>query len=299
MMSYLPATIISLFMHGLLFAALIWGAQFAPAKTIKPPPQFIKASLVSIEAASKPKVTEPKKETPKEAQPKPPPKKVDLTKQRQEQERLKKLAAEQKKQAQAAAKKAEQEAKAKQAKLEREKAAKLAAEKAAQEKAEAEKAQEQLRLQAEQEREQKEEQERKRLIKEQQQQALLDDLARERSQLDAEIAAERVARQRVEDEDARQSGSAYIKKRVTDAWSRPPSARNNMVVELTIELIPTGEVINVNVSKSSGNAAFDRSATRAVNRVGAFPELRDMPRRLFDSEFRSFKLEFSPEDLRQ
>jgi len=299
MMTYLPATILSLLMHGLLFAALFWGAQFVPAKTIKPPPQFIKASLVSIEAASKPKVTEPKKETPKKAQPKPPPKKVDLTKQRQEQERLKKLAAEQKKKAQIAKAKAEQAAKVKQAKIASEKAAKLAAEKAAKEKAEAEKAQEQLRLQAEQERQEKEEQERKRLIKEQQQQDLLDDLAKERSQLDAEIAAERVARQSVEDEEAKQSYSALIQKRVTDAWSRPPSARNNMVVELTIELIPTGEVINVNVSNSSGNAAFDRSAVRAVNRVGAFAELREMPRRLFDSEFRSFKLKFSPEDLRQ
>lgn len=299
MTRYWPAVTISLLMHGALFAVLIWGAQFAPKKTLAPPPTFIKASLVSVEAASKPKVTQPKKETPKKAQPKPPPKKVDLTKQRQEQERLQKLAAEKKKKDQLAKQQAEQAAKEKQAKIERDKTAKLAAEKAAQEKAEEEarkKAeQEQLRLQAVQERK-KQEQDR---LRKEQQQALLDDIAKEKAQLDAEIAAERVVKQAAEDEEAKQSYSALIQKRITDAWSRPPSARKNMIVELTIELIPTGEVINVNVTDSSGNAAFDRSAVRAVNRVGGFPELREMSRRLFDAEFRSFKLNFSPEDLRQ
>lgn len=298
MIAYWPATILSVLMHGALFAVLIWGSQFAPKKELAPPPSFIKASLVSIEAASKPTVTKPVVEPKKEAPPKPPPKKVDLTKQRQEQERLQKLAAEKKRNDEIAKQKAEQAAKEKQIAIEREKAAKLAAEKAAEE-ARIKEEQEQLRLQAEQERQEQLERERQQERKAQEQQALLDSLAKEREQLDAELAAERVARQAAEDEVAKQSFSALIQKRVTDAWSRPPSARNNMVVELTIELIPTGEVINVNVSDSSGNAAFDRSAVRAVNRVGGFPELREMPRRLFDSEFRSFKLAFSPEDLRQ
>ena len=298
MMTYWPAIIISVLMHGILLVVLVWGSQFAPKKTIAPPPSFIKASLVSVEAASKPKATQVKKEIKKETVKKAPPKKVDLSKQRQEQERLQKLAAEKKKKDQIAKQKAEQAAKEKQAKIAKEKAAKLAAEKAAEE-AKIKEEQEQLRLQAEQERQEQLKQERERLRKEEEEQTLLASLAKEREQLDAEIAAERAARQAAEDEVAKQSYSALIQKRVTDAWSRPPSARNDMIVELAIELIPTGEVINVNVSDSSGNAAFDRSAVRAVNRVGSFPELREMPRRLFDAEFRSFKLNFSPEDLRQ
>jgi len=301
-MTYWPAIIISLTMHSALIAVLAWGWQFAPQKTVVPPPNFIKATLLAVEPTAKPKVTQPKKEIPQAAAPKPPPKKVDLTKQRQEQERLKKLAADKKKKDQLAKQKADQVAKEKQARIKRENEAKLAAEKAAQEAAEAaakqKEQQEQLRLQAEQERQRQEEQEQQRIRKEQQQ-ALLDDIAKEKAQIDAQVAAEQVARQAAEDEVAKQSYSDLIRKRITGAWSRPPSARNNMIVELTIELIPTGEVVNVNVTDSSGNAAYDRSAVRAVNRVGAFPELREMSRRLFDSEFRSFKLAFSPEDLRQ
>ena len=313
MVAYWPAVLLSLAMHSVLIAFLAFGWEFLPKKTITPRPNFIKASLVAIEQTSQPKVTE----KPKVAEPKaapPPPQRIDLTKQRQEQERLKKLAADKKRKDELAKQQAEkvaQQEKEKQARIAREKAEKLAAQKAAEEKAEQERIaqqqaeaeeqarkEEQERLRQEREREIVQERERERLRQEQQQ-ALLDDLSRERAELDAQLAAERQARQAAEDEVAKQSFSALIQKRVTDAWSRPPSARNNMIVELTIELIPTGEVINVNVTNSSNNSAFDRSAVRAVNRVGEFPEIREMPRRLFDAEFRSFKLNFSPEDLRQ
>ncbi|HCS26417.1 MAG TPA: protein TolA, partial [Spongiibacteraceae bacterium] len=56
-----------------------------------------------------------------------------------------------------------------------------------------------------------------------------------------------------------------IARAVTLAWSRPPSARNGMVVKLRIRLIPAnGEVVNVQIIESSGDSAFDRSAVRAV-----------------------------------
>lgn len=96
-----------------------------------------------------------------------------------------------------------------------------------------------------------------------------------------------------------QSYAALIRQRVERSWSRPPSARNGMRCELSIRLVPSGRVIDVQISGSSGDAAFDRSALKAVKKIESFPELQDMPIGLFDREFRNFKMVFQPEDLRQ
>ncbi|MBN49727.1 MAG: hypothetical protein CMN85_09310 [Spongiibacteraceae bacterium] len=91
-----------------------------------------------------------------------------------------------------------------------------------------------------------------------------------------------------------------IARAVTLAWSRPPSARNGMVVKLRIRLIPAnGEVVNVQIIESSGDSAFDRSAVRAVEKVGGFPELNNVEYRVFKQYFESFIFEFRPEDLRR
>jgi len=94
------------------------------------------------------------------------------------------------------------------------------------------------------------------------------------------------------------SYAALIQQTVVNYWSRPPSARNGMEALLAIQLIPTGEVVNVSVIKSSGNSAFDRSAINAVEKAGSFPELQKLPDREFEKTFRRFRLLFRPEDLR-
>ena len=94
------------------------------------------------------------------------------------------------------------------------------------------------------------------------------------------------------------SYAALIQQTVVNYWSRPPSARNGMEALLSIQLIPTGEVVSVSVIKSSGNSAFDRSAINAVEKAGSFPELQKLPGREFEKTFRRFRLLFRPEDLR-
>ena len=71
-----------------------------------------------------------------------------------------------------------------------------------------------------------------------------------------------------------------------------------MMAILSIQLVPTGEVVGVGVVESSGHAAFDRSAMTAVERAGRFPEVAKLDHRLFESNFRRFQLVFKPEDLR-
>jgi colicin import membrane protein len=100
------------------------------------------------------------------------------------------------------------------------------------------------------------------------------------------------------DEEVARSYTGVIKETIPLYWDRPPSARNNMEVTLLIQLVPTGEVVNVAISKSSGNEAFDRSAVNAVKKAERFPELQKMPPNVFEKHFRRFILVFRPEDLR-
>jgi colicin import membrane protein len=82
---------------------------------------------------------------------------------------------------------------------------------------------------------------------------------------------------------------------VKNNWSRPPSARNGMKALLLVELVPTGDVVNVTVVQSSGDAAFDRSAEAAVRSAGRLPVPPESD--VFERYFRRLSLLFQPEDL--
>tara|TARA_B110000240_G_scaffold192486_2_gene236717 strand:+ start:2356 stop:3018 length:663 start_codon:yes stop_codon:yes gene_type:complete len=94
------------------------------------------------------------------------------------------------------------------------------------------------------------------------------------------------------------SYSAYIMERIEANWNRPPSARRGMEVALIIQLVPTGQVINVTMVKSSGSEAFDRSAQQAVHKVGRFERLQQLDAQAFEKNFRKLRLVFRPDDLR-
>ena len=113
------------------------------------------------------------------------------------------------------------------------------------------------------------------------------------SLVDADIAASGAGEPSLRDVVA-----ATIRASVITRWTRPPSARNGMVSVLSIQLVPTGEVVGVSVLQSSGNTAFDRSAMTAVERTGRFPEVAKLDNRTFEANFRRFQLIFKPEDLR-
>ena len=101
-----------------------------------------------------------------------------------------------------------------------------------------------------------------------------------------------------EEVDAVQQVAGLMQVRITQNWRRPPSARNGMEVLLIISLVPTGEVVGISVSSSSGSTAFDRSAIAAVERVARFPEVTVLSISAFERYFRRFPLRFKPEDLR-
>ncbi len=87
-----------------------------------------------------------------------------------------------------------------------------------------------------------------------------------------------------------------IIRQIERQWSRPPSARRGMQTELLINLVPTGELVNITTVRSSGNEAFDRSAELAVRQAAPFRVPEDSA--LFEQRFRQLRLLFTPEDLR-
>ena len=91
-----------------------------------------------------------------------------------------------------------------------------------------------------------------------------------------------------------------IRRYVSEQWRRPPTARNGMVVEVQLSMLPTGQITDVVVTRSSGDPGFDQSAVQAVRNVGRIPEMQTLSRdnpAAFDRLYRQRLLRFKPEDL--
>lgn len=174
-------------------------------------------------------------------------------------------------------------------KAEAERQAKIAAEKQAEAKRlkdAKEKAEREQREKAERQRREKER------LEEQQRQKMLADLEKAKQEEEAALNEQRMA------EEA-QSFIDAISQKIENNWSRPPSARNGMTCELLIQLVPTGRVVSVSITKSSGNSAFDRSAEQAVKKAEVFPVVKQMSPDVFERYYRRLNLIFNPQDLRQ
>lgn len=207
--------------------------------------------------------------------------KADAAKKIAEEEARKKAAeaeAAKKKAAEEAKRKAEEEAKRKAAEAAKAKAAEEAKQKAAAEaarKAEADRAAQQ-----------------KREAEEARARALAELLADEAQYQQA--PADRVG------QNVAASYDDVIRRYVSEQWRRPPTARNGMVVEVRISMLPTGQITDVVVSRSSGDAGFDQSAVQAVRNVGRIPEMQQLSREdpaTFERMYRQRVLRFKPEDL--
>ena len=177
--------------------------------------------------------------------------------------------------------------KAKQAQLEKER-------KAAEEKARREAEQ---KRQQELERQKQAELERKRRAEEQAKQEA-ERRRRAEEAVQQAVAEEEARRREVEAGQMVQSISGLINQRITNAWIRPPSARNGMKTLLRINFLPNGEVADVQVLKGSGNTTFDKYAVDAVYKVGQIEELADLESYIFERNFRQVDLLFNPQDLR-
>src|SRR5690606_26050817 len=81
-----------------------------------------------------------------------------------------------------------------------------------------------------------------------------------------------------------------IQSAIERRWIEPPNVAPNTQATLRIRLLPTGEWVSVELVRSSGNAAFDRSALSAASAVSRYP----VPQGGLFEEFRVFELLFNP-----
>lgn len=124
----------------------------------------------------------------------------------------------------------------------------------------------------------------------------------------AMLEAEQVAlnKQREAAEAARQQAAAQAasQRLMSDAIGRisshvrrfvimPPDVMGNPQAEFDVSLIPTGEVLNVKLSRSSGNPAYDNAVERAIRKASPLPLPTDPS---LVGRFRELKLKFRPNE---
>ncbi|SDS71951.1 Cell division and transport-associated protein TolA [Halopseudomonas xinjiangensis] len=226
-------------------------------------------------------------------------------------ERQKQVAAARAEAEKTAKEKAEAEAK-RQADIARKRAEEEAKKKAAAAEAAKNKAAEEAKRKAAEEAKKKAAEDAKRKAAEQaKKEAEADRIAREKREQEqarakalSELLAEETQYQRAQaDQIGDEVAASYddvIRRYVSEQWRRPPTARNGMVVEVRISMLPTGQITDVVVTRSSGDAGFDQSAVQAVKNVGRIPEMQQLSREnpaTFDREYRNKLLRFRPEDL--
>jgi len=211
--------------------------------------------------------------------------------------------------------------KAKREKLAREKAAKEKAAKAAQEKAAKEKAAKEkankekadkaakekankeklaketaLKEKAAKEKSAKEQAQREKAAQAAAEQALLEQMALEEAS--AEMARQEAAAKKAADiERSKQiaaDSQTQIRLKIESVWQYPPAVQPDQEVIMKLVLVPTGQVIQAQVVKSSGNAALDRSVEQAIYKASPLPVPQDI--RVFEQNFRTFTMKFRPEN---
>ncbi|NMY12066.1 hypothetical protein PVE_R2G0078 [Pseudomonas veronii 1YdBTEX2] len=85
--------------------------------------------------------------------------------------------------------------------------------------------------------------------------------------------------------------------KIISNWKRPESAQNGMVVEIVIKMGREGHVDSAKVVKSSGDKAFDSSATSAILAVKQLPEMSQVTDSTYKRLYKERRVRFSPEDL--
>lgn len=124
-------------------------------------------------------------------------------------------------------------------------------------------------------------------------QKMLKELARE--QAEAELQARKEAEARAERAAVMTSEyTLLIKNQIQSQWRYPPAVDASMEVELKLTLVPTGEVVQVQIVKSSGNQALDRSVEQAIYKASPLSVPQDIA--IFEQRFRNFTMKFRPEN---
>lgn len=267
--SYKLPIAVSILLHGLVISLLF--VHWPQKPTIQEPtPQHVMAEIITVESAAE-----------KE-------RKRKVEQQKRQQQAAQRRAEQQRKQAEQQRKQAEQKKRAA--------AAKAAADKKRKEDA--------LKLQAEAKKKAEQQAEQQRLAEQQaEQQRKLQQQAAEQELQERMLQEQLIAEQKEQEEARKQAERAsaieadfmdQIRSHVSSYWRYPSVVRPEQETTVKITLVPTGQVIQVVVVKSSGNAALDRSVEQAIHRASPLPVPKEIA--VFEKSFRNFTIKFRPEN---
>lgn len=125
-----------------------------------------------------------------------------------------------------------------------------------------------------------------------------EELARQKAEMKQKLAADRQRQEAARQQANQREISKYlglIKNAVTRHWTLPSQDVKGLRCKVKVRIISNGEVIDVQIIKSSGNLAFDRSVETAVYRAAPLP-VPAVESGLFN-EFREVIFSFEPRDI--
>lgn len=125
------------------------------------------------------------------------------------------------------------------------------------------------------------------------------DKERKEADLKRQLADEqqRLAKQNQQRQSTIDNYISMIQAAVRKHWLIPPGARSGMGCEIRVRLLPSGEVVRVEIVKGSGNPLFDKSVVLAVRQASPLP-VPKVETGLFDV-FRDLKFPFKLESKTQ
>ncbi|MHB8167764.1 MAG: cell envelope integrity protein TolA, partial [Sulfuricella sp.] len=114
-----------------------------------------------------------------------------------------------------------------------------------------------------------------------------------RQQAEAEAARQQMAAQAAAQARLMNDAIGRIRDHIRRFVVMPPDVVGNPQAEFDVSLIPTGEVLNVKLSHSSGNPAYDNAVERAIRKASPLPLPTDPA---LVGRFRELKLKFRPNE---
>ena len=86
--------------------------------------------------------------------------------------------------------------------------------------------------------------------------------------------------------------SSIIQNKISSIWIKPNSLSETLSAKVLIRLAPSGEILDFELEEPSSNKSFNESILTAMSKIFFFEEIVDVDRKVFETNFRNFKLVF-------